>query len=227
MELIAIKEATMSQLVSFYNTHAVRLQDGKKVNKFADRPTAEKRCAKLGDSLAAYFEATSPETVPPEGFIFVGELTNNEGEKLEIKPAGVAPVATMEKDEGVDEEDEGPNVNSFGSMGGVLAAAGEKKADEPPVRDTNGASNSVGVAISWTNKEIRSRRLTRNGVSVEVNGEVSEFRSVNAAFHHYGLPTQKHIRFRVALKAAGVDTFVADDGTKYLFAIIDKSEATE
>ncbi len=220
METIAIKEATMPQLVGFYNTHCVRLQDERPVKKFADRVTAEKRCAKLGDKLAAYFEATSPETVPPEGFIFVGELTNEDGEKVEIKPTTVAPVAALESDEGV-EEDEGPDVNTFGQMGGALLANGEKKADEPPVRDNNGASNSVGVAISWTVPEIRARRLTRNNVFVEVDGETSDFRSVNAAFHHYGLPTQKHIRFRIALKASKAEKFT-HEGVDYNFTIVDQ-----
>lgn len=221
MQTVAIQEAKMSDLVAFYNAHVIRIQDGKTVKKFADRPTAEKRCAKLGDSLASYFEATSPESVPPEGFIFVGEMVTDDGEAVEIEAAGVAPVAALNGAGATDEpEDEGPDVNTFGSMAGAIGAMGEKHEPAPTKSNVGRASNSQGVSLSWLVPDVRARRLTRDSVEVTVDGQTFPFKSSQDVFRHFHLQMSKHIRFRLKLKAARTATFT-EGGKDYVFTIVE------
>ena len=60
-------------------------------------------------------------------------------------------------------------------------------------------SAAEGIAASWNDPEVAAKRMTRN--SVVANGE--EFKSVRAAFYALGLPDNKHIAFRMKLKAEG------------------------
>lgn len=82
------------------------------------------------------------------------------------------------------------------------------------------AKMAAGVARSWSDAEVRLKRLTRNGVVC--NGQ--EFRSTFAAFEAFGLPDNKHIKFRKELKAAGFATFV-HDGKEYKFVVTSAAEA--
>jgi len=221
MQTVAITEAKMSDLVSFYNAHTVRLIDGKKVNKFADRKTAEKRVHNLVESLASYFEKTNPDSVPPEGFIFVGELTTDEGEPVKIEAVNATPVTTLQKDEGADEEQEEDeaeenHVNSFGSMSATLSD--EKHEPKPSTVVIGRASNSEGVRLSWLNPVVKAERLTRDSVVVTVDGVESSFKSTREAFRELRLPISKHIRFRLKLKAARTATFESG-GKAYHFEI--------
>lgn len=227
VQQVAISEAKTSDLVAFYNVHAVRLQDGKPVSKFADRKTAEKRVSSLVEKLASYFQDKEGEVYPDEGMIFVGELTTDEGEPVEIKPVEqTSNVKTMEidgDDQPEDEEDDQPEVNSFGAMGAAIGAMSNKSKEDTVPRSTIGrASNSLGVAISWTVPTVRAERLTRHGVSVtDEDGEsLGEFKSTLAAFHELHLPVSKHIRFRLKLKAAGAETFEFG-GKSYRFELLE------
>jgi hypothetical protein len=65
MNTIAISEATTAQLLAYFNKHVVMLTDGKEIKRFADRKSAEKRVADLGEKIASHF----PELETPEGFI--------------------------------------------------------------------------------------------------------------------------------------------------------------
>ena len=65
-------------------------------------------------------------------------------------------------------------------------------------------SRSAAIAASWADKDVAARRATRHRVVVDGKGE---FRSVREAFCRLGLPISKHIRFRMALKAAGALAF--------------------
>jgi hypothetical protein len=228
MQQIAITEAKMADLISFYNTHAVRLQDGKPVNKFADRKTAEKRVNVLVEKLASYFQGKEGEVFPDEGMIFVGELTDDEtGEPVQIKAAEQSTNVksmSVEEDgepEEEDEEEQDHSVNTFGHMGGALGAMSNKK-QEPPRNHIGRASNSLGVSISWQVPTVRAERLTRHGVNVtDEDGELlGEFKSTLAAFHSLNLPVSKHIRFRLKLKAAGVETFEFG-GKSYKFELVE------
>lgn len=102
--------------------------------------------------------------------------------------------------------------------------AGDDKAravsDKPAVRL---ASNSLGIAASWQDEGIKKARTTRNRVEVVYNGKREEHKSVRAAFTSYGLPDEKHIRFRMKLKASKAETF-EHNGEKFEFALVEREE---
>lgn len=62
---------------------------------------------------------------------------------------------------------------------------------------------SEAIAASWTRPDVAAARSTRN--AVRANG--TEYRSVREAFRALRLPIEKHIPFRMSLKAAGKATF--------------------
>lgn len=99
-------------------------------------------------------------------------------------------------------------------------AAAENESDEAKAerkaRAAARASNSVGVALSWRDPEVRTARLTRDGVSVTVEGVTSVYKSVAEAFRANRLPFEKHIKFRLALKASRKEIFKHGD-TDYTF----------
>ncbi len=231
MQTIAIADAKLSDLVSFFNTHAIRLQDGKPVKKFADRKVAEKRVSNLVEMLGVEFDKTAPETVPPSGMIFVGDLVDEEtGAPIALEASEVKPVSDVKlnghDEEAEEEEDEGTSVNSFGAMGATIGAMGDKHEAAAPRSSGGYAANSHGVAISWTVPDVRARRLTRDAVLVNVDGEEHEFKSAHDGFRYFKLPESKLIRFRRDLKADRFATFKHGD-KEYLFVISEKSDASE
>lgn len=92
----------------------------------------------------------------------------------------------------------------------AAAEAGEteEQKTERTARAAARASNSVGVALSWRNPEVRAARLTRDGVHVtDANGaDAGTYKSVAEAFRALRLPFEKHIKFRLALKTSRKET---------------------
>jgi hypothetical protein len=82
------------------------------------------------------------------------------------------------------------------------------------------ASNSLGVALSWQDKEVRAARLTRDGVTVTVDDVTTEHQSTRAAFREYRLPDSVHIRFRLKLKASRDEVF-SFNGVDYRFKMVE------
>lgn len=79
-----------------------------------------------------------------------------------------------------------------------------------------------GVMESWTDEEIAAKRLTRNEVIVtKPDGSESAYASVRVAFTQLRLPDEKHIRFRLKLKAAPAGRAVPFDwnGKTYTFRL--------
>ena len=229
MTPIATSEAKLSDLVSFFNVHVVRLQDGKPVKKFADRKTAEKRVNDLVERLASYFHDQPEElaTVPDEKMIFIGDLVDEDGEPIQIEASDVKPVATLPDPDSEEEPEEDDQPNSFGAMGKAIGAMADKP--EPRASAAGRASNSLGVALSWLVPDVRVRRLTRDSVEVTVDGATSHFKSAQDAFRLYRLPESKFIRFRIKLKADRSQVFEFG-GKSYLFQIVDgvpEDEAAE
>jgi hypothetical protein len=102
------------------------------------------------------------------------------------------------------------------------ASAGSEKGAAKAERKQSGGrgSNSLGVAISWQDKEVRAARLTRDGVTVTVDGVTTEHQSTRAAFREYRLPDSVHIRFRLKLKASRDEVFNFN-GVDYRFKMVE------
>jgi len=229
MQAIAIADAKMSDIVTYFNTFCVLAQDVKKVKKFENRQKAEARANKLTETLASYLPKNDPR-IAPEGCIFVGELVTEEGEELDLTPVDVAPVAALvnghdEEAAEEEEDEEGPVANSFGSIAKTVGAMSEKT-EAAPVRTTSNASNSLGISLSWQVPDVRARRLTRDSVQVTVDGVTQPFKSSHEAFRYFRLPTSKSIRFRLKLKASRAETFEFN-GKGYLFEIVEGGADSE
>lgn len=109
----------------------------------------------------------------------------------------------------------------FGGMVAALSGAKVDLNDRDKDRFAGRASNAEGVAESWTDPDVREGRLKREGVRVTLpSGEVRAYRSTREAFRELRLPDNKHIRFRIELKAERVHTFKLRDGREYRFEIV-------
>lgn len=177
--MINIATATTKELVDFYNKHS-----DKPVTKFADRKTAEKRVYLLVESM--------PVAVDGDDFI-KSQCGHSHCPECGIHLSN----GLMDFDSAVD-------------AAGSKAKAGMTKqwscmacdAEWGEVRYKKQASNearSEGVAKSWKDKGVAEKRSKRH--FVRVNGQ--EFGSVRAAFVALNLPLNKHIKFRMELKAEG------------------------
>lgn len=236
-----IEQAPTKDLIEFYNS----LNKDKPVKKFTDRQTALKRCIALLDSTTSESLAekvnkdleeaqeTLTKKVKKDIEEVAGDLTKKVGKDL-----GDALTEKVRKDlEGAHKE--------FEEEGGVALedpdrepeahekkhhwpfhvpnskAFSETKEEEKQIKRSNvgHASNSAGVAASWANQSVADARLTRDGVSVTVNGKTTEHKSTRDAFRHYRLLDSKHIRFRGELKAAREATYT-ENGVDYKFKIV-------
>jgi hypothetical protein len=95
---------------------------------------------------------------------------------------------------------------------------GVEKVAKPANKVTPRTTNADGVAASWKDSAVSTARLTRDGVNVTVGGVTTSHRSVNEAFRAHTLPTAKHIRFRLKLKASKAEVF-EHEGRQYHFTI--------
>lgn len=84
--------------------------------------------------------------------------------------------------------------------------------------------NSLGVAASWADPGVYAARTKRDGVRVTVEGVKSVHKSTAAGFKAHGLPMEKHIRFRLALKQNGNAEF-RHNGKIYRFEIYNEDKA--
>ncbi|MDR5751141.1 MULTISPECIES: hypothetical protein [unclassified Caballeronia] len=79
--------------------------------------------------------------------------------------------------------------------------------------------NAAGVSRSWANEKVRAARIVKHAVVVTHNGETQTFKSVADAFRSLRLEFSKHIRFRLALKSSGKETF-EQGGKMYSFSLV-------
>jgi len=187
-----IKAAKTADLVAFWNAKAE-----KPVKKFADRGTAEKRCISLLVALTALDEEHKSKAAEA-------------WEDLNVRPVVHQPRQVSVKEEAPEENlDELTDEEFEAKVKAELNAKVEEKERK---------SNAAGIARSWSDPKVFEARMTRNGVLVEWAGKREEFKSVRAAFSALGLPDSKHIRFRMALKAAKVAVFPWA-GVDYKFTI--------
>lgn len=90
------------------------------------------------------------------------------------------------------------------------------------------ANRSESIRRSWSVMATNLARSARHGVEVYEEGRKAEtlqgYRSTLAAFNALKLPIGTHIRFRMALKAAGKNT-IEHEGTKFHFTVVSKKSA--
>jgi hypothetical protein len=95
------------------------------------------------------------------------------------------------------------------------AEAEKPKAEKPKNGDKKTLSEAI--ADTWKRPDVRAKRLTKDTVEVTVEGATVGFSSVWKAFESFGLPAEKHIRFRGKLKQSRAEVF-EHDGVRYEFA---------
>lgn len=156
--------------------------------------------------------STAVVTVAPEGWTSVEGGAYESDEARDAKNAESA-------DENVESESE--------AAARIEAEAAAESSDDTEeakaarkARANARASNSVGVALSWRNPEVRAARLVRDGVTVTSSddGLPVTYKSVAEAFRALRLPFEKHIKFRLALKASRLETIKAGEVT-YTFTM--------
>lgn len=81
------------------------------------------------------------------------------------------------------------------------AKAAKAKVKAPKAKKPAGdqAQRAAAITKSWKDPKVKAKRSARHGVKVDGK----EFRSVKAAYEHFGLPLSTHISFRMRLKKAG------------------------
>ena len=237
MKQITISAATPAQLLAFFNHFSVKFPDGTAIKRFADRKTAEKRCAVLAEKVASHF----PEEAPDEGFI--------------IDPASItaADAAALEEERLEREAEEAKKAANGHNVLNTLATtltemsahaakgnAKEKGAGSPAkpkntpkakATPKEGGGNREGVKKSWEDERIRGLRLTRDRVTVQAGKSAPiELESTPEGFRHFNLPMSKMIRFRLDVKEAGRQGKSATfehNGVKYIFTILKDDEDGE
>ncbi|AXF41791.1 hypothetical protein [Pseudomonas phage E79] len=194
-----IQNAEMKELVAFYNAHNADAT----VKRFSDRKTAERRCLAILNALPAEEEAFQEEEAPAKVY-----KTRTSKKKEEEK----AEEEDLKPEEEITEEEALEEIRKM-----------REEAKNAPEKVKEAKDLSAAIANSWKDPEVSKKRTQRHGVAVTVKGKRGEFRSTNAAFIEFGLPSSKHIRFRMQLKAAGKLTF-EHEGVKYNFEIIEAGE---
>lgn len=168
-----VQNATTKDLVEFFNANCEQF-DVKPVKRFADRAAAEKRVQRLLDFIAE--DATKDaitEVVP--GF--------SNCPHCEIHLSG-------------------------GYRDGVTKqytclTCDHEFGESTRTHVNNHAQRAAAIAKTWKDPSVAAARARRHGVRLVKDGKVGDFRSVRAAFIAMGLPLNKHIQFRMELKAAG------------------------
>lgn len=235
-----VQVADTATLIEFYNHHNAE----KPVKKFADRKTAIARCEKLAHNLGlpevAKVDSEGDEQAEsnikmPAANSGWGNLLGTPSPSIEVSEVTDEVIADEEEEAVVasqpsmlnlllNGQTESQKVANEANKSRATHVVDGKKVDpnaKPEVeKDTGGrASNSAGVAASWARPDVFAARLKRDGVSVTINGATAEYTSTREAFRAYRLPSSKHIRFRMKLKAAGEAVFEWE-GKTYLFKIV-------
>lgn len=207
LQAFDITAAKTGELVEFYNKHAA-----KPVTKFADRKTAEKRCADLVASIVAERAAKVEKAgKKAEGVARGSKKAEREAEaerRTAAAKKGHCPACGAKSDtthgriveRGGHQHEVDMHVATCHSCGHDFNHETGK-----PAKYTGGENSARAAAIraSWADPEVAAKRAARTHVKVNC----VEYRSVREAFKALGLPDSKHIKFRMELKASGKKTF--------------------
>jgi hypothetical protein len=188
-----IASASTAELLAFFNANSA-----KKVARFADKATAQKRVAALVATLPAPKKAAKAAAAPK------AERNSRKdqnacpacGSTADQTPAGPEGTAAAER-------------NFCHHCSTEYSPSTGKIYKAPAVS----ADRAMSIAKSWMDKAVAVARAERTSVRVSVPAIGSEpaykaeFKSVAEAFRKLGLPMSKHIKFRMELKAAGKAAF--------------------
>ena len=203
---------TTAALVDFYNMH---VSADKRVKKFQDRATAERRVNALLDVQEAEARADAREIAAWDA----GSATPEAPEHDRSKPSGFevhgqmdCPHCGIDLCNGVSQHGDDVNgkplrhdTHEFECMG---CGGGFGKPLRHAAKSTSRAN---AIAATWKEAPIAAARAQRTCVRVYDGFDdiVGEYKSTAEAFRRLGFPMNKHIAFRMALKAAGSKKFAA------------------
>jgi len=184
MKATDIKTASTAQLVAFYNLHADR-----KVKKFQDRATAEKRVAEVIEMLpsdADFIDCPDlAKIIPP-----TPESVRHEKKRLK---------RNSDYREGADE--------FRAEMAKLGADVETPKKEKSPKKAQSGnvLNRAASIAHSWLDENVAALRKSRMAVKVfnSEDGLAGEYKSVPEAFRKLGLPWAKMVQFRGQLRRDG------------------------
>lgn len=181
MNATAISAAKTAELVAFFNANC-SIAGVKPVAKFADRKTAERRVTELVAKLpkpakteaANYVVGTCPKCGDSQNGITCGRVIEVGGhQKVINEHQAMCHVCGHEFD--------CETGKALRKRGAVNPGAAKQ------------------ISESWKDSGVAAARVTRH--SVKVDGVA--YTSARVAFIELGLPLGTHIKFRMALKAAG------------------------
>jgi len=188
-----VQEMTTAELLAEYN-----LTTGKSTTKFSSRAAGEKAVSMLRDTAAR------DHSINVYGF--------------EVHGLHRCPHCDINLENGVGQHGDDVNgkplklnTNQFFCLGCGGEFGPELK------HAAKSVTRSTSISESWNNAEIAAKRARRD--NVEVNGV--QYRSVAQAFQKLNLPMEKHIQFRMELKASGASSIVSGDKT-YNFQLVKK-----
>jgi len=182
--MINVKTATTADLLTYFNAHHL---PEKRIKKFADRATAERRVSALikseRDSSVSGFEAHGQIHCPSCG-IHLSNGVSQHGDDVNGKP--------LRHDTHMFE-----CMGCGGGFGDLIKRAAAS------------TTRSAGIAASWKKPEVAAARAERTGTIEVRQGDklIGSYRSVAHAFSSLGMSLKGHVPFRMMLKLEGQLTY--------------------
>ena len=199
----AINEMTTAEMVAEYNALT-----GKNIKKFSSRAAGEKQLAKVRSEVSSTSQAAADKVVEKKGFDYAVDGCPGCGATEDQAAAGLDGTIAGDQRNFCHK----CSTEYWRDTGKIYKA--------PKVSTTR----SKGISESWNNPEVAAKRAQRHNVKVVLDGkEKGVFRSTLEAFKKLNLPQSGHIKFRMALKAAGQKEFVSGKHT-YQFSLVEQKE---
>lgn len=201
-----ISEMTTAEMVAEYN----KLTD-KSIKKFSSRAAGEKQLAK-----AREFMVVAKAVVEGAASVKEDERKGQDRRATDRRHEPAKVVVTS------------PGLRNPGDVFGSALDAAKNSKPDATLADKKSpapsATRSQGISESWNNPDVAAKRAQRHNVKVVLDGkEKGVFRSTLEAFKKLNLPQSGHIKFRMALKAAGQKEFVSGKHT-YQFSLVEQKE---
>lgn len=189
-----IANMTTSEMVAEYNTLT-----GKSIKKFSSRAAGERQLA----AVRAAQPQQEPVVIEEEHYIRALGISHCPCCGIHLSNGYTTNTDQRENNLPLLDKHEYMCLGCGGEFGPLIKGRSEKR--------------SAAISNSWNDADIAAKRSRRDHVMV--NGSVH--RSVRAAFVALRLPMGQHIKFRMALKEAGVGVY-EHDGKEYEFTLVNK-----